>query len=95
MRNIKTKTYGSANFININGKRVDVYSAKIVYRCEVCHAPLNYRGAGLACSQNQAHRGFIHRNEVTAIEAAQAQNINQLNEFYVIVDGKVKVKNGR
>lgn len=94
MRNIKTRSYGTNNFININGQRIDVFSAKIVYRCEQCHAPLNYKGAGLVCSKNPAHRGFIHRNEAAAIETAQTKNINELNQFYVIVDGKVTVKNG-
>jgi hypothetical protein len=90
----KTKRYGVENFININGKRVDVYSAKIVYRCEECHAPLNYKGAGLVCSHNPTHRGFIHRTEAARIDAAQAININQLSDFYQIVDGKVVIRNG-
>jgi hypothetical protein len=90
----KTKRYGTENFIKINGKRVDLFSAKFVYRCEECHASLNYRGAGLICSRNPTHRGFIHRNEAARIEALQATNVNQLSDFYQIVDGKVVIKNG-
>lgn len=91
-KDIRTRTYGNSNFININGRRVDLYSARIVYRCEECHAPLNIKGAGLKCSENSRHRGFIHRNEVTRIQETQAANVNQLGEIYQIVDGKVTVK---
>ena len=91
-RNIRTKTGG--NFININGRHIDIYLAKIVYRCEACHAPLVYHNAGLACSANKQHRGFIHRDEVGKIQQAQTQNIAGLNEFYEIKNGKVVLKNG-
>lgn len=88
----KNKKFGTENFIKIGGKRVDLFSAKIVYRCEECHASLNYKGAGVVCSQNKDHRGFIHRNEAAKIQAQQTQNINQLNDFYTIENGKVQVK---
>lgn len=54
---------------------------------------LNYKGAGLVCSENKDHRGFIHRNEAAKIQEQQTQNINQLNDFYTIENGKVQVKN--
>lgn len=88
----KNKKFGTENFLKIGGKRVDLFSAKIVYRCEECHATLNYKGAGVVCSANKDHRGFIHRNEVAKIQAQQTQNINQLNEFYIIENGQVKIK---
>lgn len=88
----KNKRYGTEHFIKIGDKRVDIYSAKIVYRCEECHASLNYHNAGLICSQNKDHRGFIHRNEAATIQKQQTENINQLNEFYTIENGKVVSK---
>jgi hypothetical protein len=91
-RNIKTRSYGQSNFIKINDKRVDLFSARIVYRCEACHAPLKLHNAGLICTENPQHRGFIHRNEVARIQAQQATNINQLSDFYEIVNGKVVIK---
>lgn len=92
MRNIKTRLSGNNNFIKINDKRVDLFSAKIIYRCEQCHALLKYHNAGLICTENPKHRGFIHRNEVARIQAQQAANVNQLNDFYKIVNGKVIIK---
>lgn len=88
----KNKKFGSENFIKIGDKRVDLFSAKIVYHCEECHAMLNYKGAGLVCSVNKDHRGFIHRSEAAKIQEQQAQNINQLNDFYIIENGKVKTR---
>lgn len=90
MRNIRTRP--TENYVKIGDKRVDLFSAKIVYKCEQCHAQLSYKGAGLVCSANPSHKGFIHRNEVRAIREKQAQNVNQLSDFYQIVNGKVVLK---
>lgn len=59
----KNKKFGTENFLKIGGKRVDLFSAKIVYRCAVCLAKLDYRNSGLICSKDKSHRGFIHRNQ--------------------------------
>ena len=90
----KTKRFGTENFIKIGDKRVDIYSAKIVYLCEECHAILKYKGAGLECSHSSNHRGFIHRREAAQIQNQQEQNIKELEAFYEIKDGKVIIKNG-
>ena len=89
----KNRRFGTENFITINGKRVDIYSAKIVYRCEECHASLAYRGSGLTCSEKRNHRGFIHRAEVAKIIEQQQHNIDDLEKFYEIKNGKVVIKN--
>jgi hypothetical protein len=80
--------------MNINGRQLHRSLGKILYRCEICHAELEYSGAGLICLQNRDHKGFIHRDEVKAIQETQKQNINELNNFYSIKDGKVVIKNG-
>jgi hypothetical protein len=78
--------------MRINGETVSVIVAKTAYRCEECLAALAYKDAGLVCTVNPAHRGFIKQKEAAAIEQAQQQNINQLSEFYKIENGKVVIK---
>jgi hypothetical protein len=80
--------------IKIGGRLISIYLAKMVYRCEECHSKLVIVGAGLKCEANQAHRGFLHRDEVAEIEEQQAQNVDALNEFYTIENGKVVIKDG-
>lgn len=80
--------------MRINGETVSVIVARAVYRCEECLAALKRRDAGLVCTANPAHRGFIEQKEAAAIEQAQKQNINQLSEFYQIIDGKVVIRDG-
>lgn len=80
--------------IKINGKTLNLYFAKQVYRCAECLSPLRYRNSGLACSENDEHRGFIHREEAEAIRARQEANVEKLSSVYEIVDGKVVVRDG-
>lgn len=84
-------TEGGHN-LKIGGKLVNIHLARIVYKCEECFGDLKRVDFGLKCIANPAHRGFIHRDEVKAIQARQAQNAKQLEQVYEIVDGKVKVK---
>jgi len=88
----RIKTQRSQILIKIGDKRVNIYFAKIVYLCEECHASLDYRGAGLACSKSRVHRGFIHRDEAAKIETQQKQNISELENIYKIENGKVIIK---
>lgn len=78
--------------MRINGETVSVIVARAVYRCEECLAELKRRDAGLVCTVNPAHRGFIKQKEAAAIEQAQQQNINSLVEFYKIENGKVVIR---
>lgn len=78
--------------IKIKGRVVNIHLARIVYRCEVCHAELKRHNKGLRCQANPAHRGFVHQSRVREIEQAQAANIEQLETVYQIVDGKVVLK---
>lgn len=49
--------------IQINGKRVDIYLAKVKYLCIHCLGDLRRRDAGLVCTLNEHHYGFIHKSE--------------------------------
>ena len=78
--------------LKIGGKLVNILLARIVYKCEECHGDLKRVDMGLKCIANPNHRGFIHRDEAEAIQARQAKNVEQLEQVYEIVDGKVTVK---
>jgi len=90
-RDTRSGTIGG-HHIRIDGKRVDINLARIVYRCRQCSGKLKRHNFGLKCKGNSTHRGFIHRDRVSKIERQQQQNINQLEEIYIIRDGKVTVK---
>lgn len=57
----------SAHNIIIQGKPVDIGLAKIVYKCIWCLANLKNHNAGLKCSENSNHYGFIHRKEAAQL----------------------------
>jgi hypothetical protein len=78
--------------IKIDGRRIDVNLARIVYKCENCFGDLERYGMGLRCKNNPEHRGFIHRDRVREIQQQQAQNLGALNEVYEIINGKVVKK---
>lgn len=82
----------TANRIKIGGKWHMTAYARIVYRCEECHAELRNYNHGLRCKANLGHRGFIHRDRASEIESAQADNQHELNQFYEIKDGKVVLR---
>ena len=84
--------HATGHTITIAGKRLNIHYARLVYRCEVCHSNLERHNAGLKCVANHDHRGFIHRNEATQIQATQQANVNTLKDFYVVKDGKVELK---
>lgn len=67
-----TRGTGEAT-MNINGRTYSKYLAKIIFKCAVCFSDLQYRNAGLACSVDPAHRGFVHRNNGPT-EADQIKN---------------------
>ncbi len=90
-RKFSRPTEGGHN-IKVNDKLVNIHLARIVYKCEECHGDLKRVDFGLKCISNPRHRGFIHRDEVKAIQARQAQNVERLETVYEIVDGKVVIK---
>jgi hypothetical protein len=78
--------------VKINGRMVDLYGARIVYRCAVCLGDLRIVNSGLKCKADETHRGFVHRDEVARLQEQQAKNLETLNQFYDIVDGKVIIR---
>ena len=78
--------------IKINGQWVNNYYACIVYKCADCFGDLERSGAGLRCKGNHEHRRFVHRDEVAELRKQQAHNVEALEEFYQIIDGKVTIK---
>ena len=78
--------------IRINGKSVNVYFARIVYRCRECLCKLEIRRAGLECLKDETHRGFIHKDEATKIQAEQEEQIQKIEAVYEIVDGQLVAK---
>jgi hypothetical protein len=80
--------------IKISGKMYDLFTARIVFKCELCLGDLELHNAGLRCKTNHEHRGFVHRDEVAKLKLQQEENINSLKEVYQIIDGKVVIKNG-
>lgn len=90
-RKFSRPTEGGHN-LKIGGKQVNILLARIVYKCEECYSDLKRVDMGLKCTSNPGHRGFIHRDEVKVIQARQAKNVEQLEQVYEIVDGKVIVK---
>lgn len=86
-----TKTTGTTT-IHIGGKSISIYAARLTYRCRECLGGLKFHNSGLACVANSTHRGFVHRTEAKQIQERQAQNITELEQFYVIKDGKVEIK---
>lgn len=80
--------------IKIDGRSINIYLARMVYRCGECFGDLERSGAGLRCQANNEHRGFIHRDVAKKIQQQQAQNVEALSEIYEIIDGKVVIKNG-
>lgn len=78
--------------MKINGKRIDIYTARIVYKCAECFGDLERHNFGLRCKENHEHRFFVHRDEIAELQKQQSKNIDELKEVYEIVDGKVMIK---
>jgi len=78
--------------IKIQGEWIDLYTARIVYKCAQCFGDLELHNAGLRCKDNHEHGQFVHRDEIAKLRKQQAQNVEALEEFYQIVDGKVVIK---
>lgn len=80
------------HYIKIDGRRIDINFAAIVYRCQACHSKLKKVDAGLKCVNDPSHLGLLHRDEVKRIETEQEENIKELEQFYTIKNGKVVIK---
>lgn len=78
--------------VHINGRRLNIDFARLVYRCAECHGPLAKRGGGLICANDQTHRRFIHQFDVAAIEAERVKQLEQIETVYQIVDGQLVAK---
>jgi len=90
---VKNKRGSSGgHIIRIEDQRVNIHLARLVYRCGHCYGPLVRVEFGLKCQADPEHRGFIHRNLVAQIQAAQQDNIEELESIYQIKDGKVVIK---
>lgn len=84
--------YSGGHLIRIEGRRVNIHLARLVYRCAHCYGPLEKKEFGLKCQADPEHRGFVHRNVVAQIQAAQQENVEELESIYQIKDGKVVIR---
>lgn len=80
--------------MRIGDKVVSQIDAKYLYRCAECFGELDYLNGGLVCKTNNQHQGFIHKSEATKRQVAQVANLKVLEQFYIITNGKVELKNG-
>ena len=87
----EARTRGGAT-VRISGKTVNLYYARIVYRCEECLGDLELRNAGLVCKADHNHKGFIHRDDATIAAASRAKKAEAVQENYNIIGGKLVYK---
>lgn len=66
--------------MKINGKLVDIYLAKITYKCIHCLGDLELYNAGVRCKENSNHYGFIHRDE--ASKFSQEERHMKIGEMF-------------
>ena len=78
--------------VKINGEWINIAFARIVYRCAVCHSELKRRDAGLVCIRDDSHRRFIKQADAEKIQRGWRRNQSDLNQFYIIKNGKVELK---
>ena len=83
---------GGGHYLKIRGERINIHIARLMYRCEVCFSKLERVDFGLKCKANRGHKGIVHQREIEQLKNKQAENVNQLNQFYEVRDGKVKIK---
>lgn len=88
----KLRSYNAPTTMRIGGETVSKIVIRYAYRCAECLGELKYHNNGLACAANVAHQGFIHKKEAARIAEIQKENIKELEQFYEIVNGKVKIK---
>ena len=82
----EARTTGGAT-VRICGKVVNLYLARIVYRCEECLGELELWNAGIICKVDHSHKGFVHQTEAAKI----AEYKQQLTS---VVEGAYEIKNG-
>jgi len=75
--------------MRINGKTVSRIVARYDYRCAECFGTLEYSGAGLACVNDHAHRGYIYKTEAAQATTHEEEITAQVSELYQIIDGKL------
>jgi DNA-directed RNA polymerase subunit RPC12/RpoP len=78
--------------IKIGGENVNIYYAKIVYKCAECLGDLERHNMGLRCKADCNHRRFIHRDEVEKIKQQQREQMAEVEASYEIVDGQIVYK---
>lgn len=88
----RSQRYSSSPIYKIlvkGGRWVDISMVMLVYRCEECHAKLRRKDAGAVCSENPSHKHFIHRDEVTKIEARELEDLQQAQQDYTVQNGEL------
>jgi hypothetical protein len=55
------RTTGGHDITTIQGERINIYLAKVVFCCLYCLSDLERVGHGLKCSQNRQHYGMIRK----------------------------------
>lgn len=65
-RNRWGRTTGGHN-ITIQGKPINIHFARLTHLCIHCLAPLKLKNAGLACTENPNHYGFISQKEADSL----------------------------
>lgn len=66
--------------MKINGQLVDIFLARIVYKCIHCLGDLEVHNAGVRCSENSNHYGFIHRDD--AIKFTEQERFMKISEMF-------------
>lgn len=78
--------------MRIGGEIVSKITARYDYRCAECLGELEYWNAGLKCKADHSHRLFIHKRDVTAIQALRDAEVTDISASYEIIDGVLKPK---
>ncbi len=78
--------------MRVNGQVVSRTVVKLDYRCAECLARLKYWNAGVACTEDVSHRGFVHKTEAARIAAERAKKVAVVEAAYEIVDGQLRPK---
>lgn len=78
--------------VKIGGKRIDIYTARIVYKCAECFGDLERHNFGLRCKDSHEHRRFLHRDEVAEIQQQQREQMAEVQLAYKIVNGEIVYK---
>lgn len=82
-------SYPTGTTMRVGGEVLSKTVVRFDYRCVECLSPLRYRNAGVVCTQDVTHHGFIHKTEADRIAAEQAAALAQVEQDYQIIDGLI------